>query len=170
MSLRQARPSGDVGRACDARNQRDRTPSVRHHPVRRRTTAAIYELDPAQWLRRWTAALGHERWPRRDAGARRRIRGSVPGRDDGGAEQGATASRFSPNSSRNGTSKVEQQRLPPTNGLTMTSSPADLMRRNLLEVLNDPDPARRAAVIAVTYAAPGRPCRISGICWIWGRS
>ena len=34
----------------------------------------------------------------------------------------------------------------------MTSSPADLMRRNLLEVFNEPDPARRAAVIAVTYA------------------
>ena len=33
----------------------------------------------------------------------------------------------------------------------MTSSPADLMRRNLLEVFNEPDPARRAAVIAVTY-------------------
>ena len=69
-----------------------------------------------------------------------------------GAEQGATASRFSPNRFRNGTSKVEQQRLPPTTGLTMTSSPADLMRRNLLEVFNEPDPARRAAVIAVTYA------------------
>ena len=33
----------------------------------------------------------------------------------------------------------------------MTRSPADLMRRNLLEVFNEPDPARRAAVIAVTY-------------------
>ena len=29
--------------------------------------------------------------------------------------------------------------------------PAGLMRRNLLEVFNEPDPARRAAVIAVTY-------------------
>jgi SnoaL-like domain len=33
----------------------------------------------------------------------------------------------------------------------MTRSPADLMRRNLLEVFNEPDPARRAAVIAETY-------------------
>ena len=33
----------------------------------------------------------------------------------------------------------------------MTNSPAGLMRRNLLEVFNEPDPARRAAVIAVTY-------------------
>ncbi|MET9026650.1 nuclear transport factor 2 family protein [Nocardia sp. NPDC004168] len=34
----------------------------------------------------------------------------------------------------------------------MTSSPADLMRRNLLDVFNEPDPARRAAAIAETYA------------------
>lgn len=34
----------------------------------------------------------------------------------------------------------------------MTSSPAELMRRNLLEVFNEPDPARRAAAIAVTYS------------------
>lgn len=34
----------------------------------------------------------------------------------------------------------------------MTRSPADLMRRNLLEVFNEPDPARRAAVIAENYA------------------
>jgi hypothetical protein len=34
----------------------------------------------------------------------------------------------------------------------MTSSPADLMRRNLLEVFNEPDPARRAAAIAATYS------------------
>jgi hypothetical protein len=33
----------------------------------------------------------------------------------------------------------------------MTGSPADLMRRNLLDVFNEPDPARRAAVIAETY-------------------
>jgi SnoaL-like domain len=33
----------------------------------------------------------------------------------------------------------------------MTRSPADLMRRNLLDVFNEPDPARRAAVIAETY-------------------
>ena len=33
----------------------------------------------------------------------------------------------------------------------MTRSAADLMRRNLLEVFNEPDPARRAAVIAETY-------------------
>jgi hypothetical protein len=33
----------------------------------------------------------------------------------------------------------------------MTTPPADLMRRNLLEVFNEPDPARRAAVIAETY-------------------
>jgi hypothetical protein len=36
-------------------------------------------------------------------------------------------------------------------GLAMTSSPADLMRRNLLDVFNEPDPARRAASIAETY-------------------
>ncbi|MET8428458.1 nuclear transport factor 2 family protein [Nocardia sp. NPDC004860] len=35
----------------------------------------------------------------------------------------------------------------------MTLSPADLMRRNLLDVFNEPDPARRAAAIAETYAA-----------------
>ncbi|WP_433685048.1 nuclear transport factor 2 family protein [Nocardia sp. CA-119907] len=34
----------------------------------------------------------------------------------------------------------------------MTSSPAALMRRNLLDVFNEPDPARRAAAIAETYA------------------
>ena len=34
----------------------------------------------------------------------------------------------------------------------MTRSPADLMRVNLLEVFNEPDPARRAAVIAEHYA------------------
>jgi hypothetical protein len=34
----------------------------------------------------------------------------------------------------------------------MTSSPAELMRRNLLEVFNEPDPVRRAAVIAMTYS------------------
>jgi hypothetical protein len=33
----------------------------------------------------------------------------------------------------------------------MTGSPADLMRRNLLDVFNEPNPARRAAVIAETY-------------------
>ncbi|MGY4101603.1 nuclear transport factor 2 family protein [Nocardia sp. R16R-3T] len=33
----------------------------------------------------------------------------------------------------------------------MTSSPADLMRRNLLDVFNEPDPGRRAAAIAETY-------------------
>ena len=33
----------------------------------------------------------------------------------------------------------------------MTRSPAELMRRNLLDVFNEPDPARRAAVIADTY-------------------
>jgi len=33
----------------------------------------------------------------------------------------------------------------------MTSSPADLMRRNLLDVFNEPDPASRAAAIAETY-------------------
>ncbi|MFE5288833.1 nuclear transport factor 2 family protein [Nocardia sp. NPDC056611] len=33
----------------------------------------------------------------------------------------------------------------------MTSSPAELMRRNLLDVFNEPDPDRRAAVIAETY-------------------
>ncbi|MEV6136532.1 nuclear transport factor 2 family protein [Nocardia sp. NPDC051990] len=33
----------------------------------------------------------------------------------------------------------------------MHSSPADLMRRNLLDVFNEPDPARRAAAIAETY-------------------
>jgi hypothetical protein len=36
-------------------------------------------------------------------------------------------------------------------GLAMTSSPADLMRRNLLDVFNEPDPASRAAAIAETY-------------------
>jgi len=36
----------------------------------------------------------------------------------------------------------------------LSSSPADLMRRNLLEVFNEPDPARRAAVIAVTVVGP----------------
>ncbi|MFE2958268.1 nuclear transport factor 2 family protein [Nocardia tengchongensis] len=35
----------------------------------------------------------------------------------------------------------------------MTSSPAELMRRNLLDVFNEPDPDRRAAVIAETYTA-----------------
>ncbi|MFD7155509.1 nuclear transport factor 2 family protein [Kribbella sp. NPDC059898] len=35
----------------------------------------------------------------------------------------------------------------------MTKSPAELMRQNLLEVFNQPDPARRAAVIAENYAA-----------------
>src|SRR6476659_982550 len=34
----------------------------------------------------------------------------------------------------------------------MTRSPADLMRVNLLEVFNEPDPARRAAVIVENYA------------------
>ena len=34
----------------------------------------------------------------------------------------------------------------------MTRSPADLMRRNLLDVFNEPDRARRAAVIAETYS------------------
>lgn len=34
----------------------------------------------------------------------------------------------------------------------MTRSSADLMRRNLLDVFNEPDPARRAAAIAETYA------------------
>ncbi|MGW1894034.1 nuclear transport factor 2 family protein [Streptomyces sp. NPDC002004] len=34
----------------------------------------------------------------------------------------------------------------------MTRSPADLMRVNLLEVFNEPDPDRRAAVIAENYA------------------
>src|ERR1700752_2460046 len=34
----------------------------------------------------------------------------------------------------------------------MTKSPADLMRVNLLEVFNEPDPVRRAAVIAENYA------------------
>ncbi|GAB2557517.1 nuclear transport factor 2 family protein [Nocardia heshunensis] len=34
----------------------------------------------------------------------------------------------------------------------MTPTPADLMRRNLLDVFNEPDPARRAAVIAETYS------------------
>jgi hypothetical protein len=34
----------------------------------------------------------------------------------------------------------------------MTRSPADLMRVNLLEVFNEPDPVRRAAVIAESYA------------------
>ncbi|MFF4434437.1 nuclear transport factor 2 family protein [Streptomyces sp. NPDC001513] len=34
----------------------------------------------------------------------------------------------------------------------MTRSPADLMRVNLLEVFNEPDPDRRAAVIAEHYA------------------
>lgn len=34
----------------------------------------------------------------------------------------------------------------------MTRSPADLMRVNLLEVFNQPDPERRAAVIAEHYA------------------
>ncbi|MBO0885620.1 MAG: nuclear transport factor 2 family protein [Mycobacterium sp.] len=34
----------------------------------------------------------------------------------------------------------------------MTKSPADLMRINLLEVFNEPDPVRRAAVIAENYA------------------
>lgn len=34
----------------------------------------------------------------------------------------------------------------------MTRSPADLMRVNLLEVFNEPDPVRRAAVIAENYA------------------
>ena len=33
----------------------------------------------------------------------------------------------------------------------MTRSPADLMRRNLLDVFNEPDPARRAAASAETY-------------------
>jgi SnoaL-like domain len=33
----------------------------------------------------------------------------------------------------------------------MTRSPTELMRRNLLDVFNEPDPARRAAVIAETY-------------------
>lgn len=33
----------------------------------------------------------------------------------------------------------------------MTGSPADLMRRNLLDVFNEPDPARRATAIAETY-------------------
>jgi SnoaL-like protein len=34
----------------------------------------------------------------------------------------------------------------------VSKSPAELMRVNLLEVFNEPDPARRAAVIAKTYA------------------
>ncbi|MEV5835802.1 nuclear transport factor 2 family protein [Nocardia sp. NPDC052112] len=34
----------------------------------------------------------------------------------------------------------------------MTSSPADLMQRNLLDVFNEPDPTRRAAAIAETYS------------------
>jgi len=34
----------------------------------------------------------------------------------------------------------------------MTRSPADLMRVNLLEVFNEADPVRRAAVIAENYA------------------
>ncbi|MBF9069435.1 nuclear transport factor 2 family protein [Streptacidiphilus fuscans] len=34
----------------------------------------------------------------------------------------------------------------------MTSSVADLMRSNLLDVFNEPDPARRNAAIARTYA------------------
>ncbi|MET8752452.1 nuclear transport factor 2 family protein [Streptomyces sp. NPDC004667] len=34
----------------------------------------------------------------------------------------------------------------------MTRSPADLMRINLLEVFNEPDPGRRAAVISEHYA------------------
>ncbi|MFE0460266.1 nuclear transport factor 2 family protein [Kitasatospora sp. NPDC058965] len=34
----------------------------------------------------------------------------------------------------------------------MTSTVADLMRRNLLDVFNEPDPGRRAAAIAETYA------------------
>ncbi|MFE2409036.1 nuclear transport factor 2 family protein [Kitasatospora sp. NPDC059408] len=34
----------------------------------------------------------------------------------------------------------------------MTRTVADLMRRNLLAVFNEPDPVRRAAVIAGTYA------------------
>ncbi|WP_035839961.1 nuclear transport factor 2 family protein [Kitasatospora azatica] len=34
----------------------------------------------------------------------------------------------------------------------MTSTVADLMRRNLLDVFNEPDPERRSAAIALTYA------------------
>ena len=34
----------------------------------------------------------------------------------------------------------------------MTTTVADLMRRNLLEVFNEPDPERRAKAIAETYA------------------
>ncbi|MFC9789824.1 nuclear transport factor 2 family protein [Rhodococcus sp. NPDC127528] len=34
----------------------------------------------------------------------------------------------------------------------MIKLPADLMRANLLEVFNEPDPTRRAAVIAVNYS------------------
>ena len=34
----------------------------------------------------------------------------------------------------------------------MTPSPAELMRRNLLDVFNESDPQRRAAVIADSYA------------------
>jgi SnoaL-like domain len=34
----------------------------------------------------------------------------------------------------------------------MTRSPSELMRVNLLEVFNEPDPARRATVIAENYA------------------
>ena len=34
----------------------------------------------------------------------------------------------------------------------MTSTVADLMRRNLLDVFDEPDPERRAAAIAQTYA------------------
>ncbi|MEV6591766.1 nuclear transport factor 2 family protein [Streptomyces acidicola] len=34
----------------------------------------------------------------------------------------------------------------------MTRSPADLMRVNLLEVFNEPDPAHRVAVITENYA------------------
>ncbi|WP_218004196.1 nuclear transport factor 2 family protein, partial [Nocardia araoensis] len=36
--------------------------------------------------------------------------------------------------------------------LVMTRSPAELMRSNLLEVFNEPDVDRRAAVIATTYS------------------
>ncbi|MFB7453428.1 MULTISPECIES: nuclear transport factor 2 family protein [unclassified Streptomyces] len=34
----------------------------------------------------------------------------------------------------------------------MTRSPADLMRVNLLDVFNEPDPVRRAAIVAEHYA------------------
>ncbi|MFE3194404.1 nuclear transport factor 2 family protein [Nocardia sp. NPDC059240] len=34
----------------------------------------------------------------------------------------------------------------------MPLTPVDLMRRNLLDVFNEPDPTRRAAVIAETYS------------------